>query len=773
MATIPAFLAGSDVRLRDRQKEILQYEGGRLGISAVPGSGKTFTLSLLAVKLIHKLAQENRLDRQEVLVVTFSNAAVYSFRTRINTAISAQAFGGLPGTGYSVRTLHSLALEIVRARPAFAMLAEDFVILDDNRTRDLRQRTTQQILEDEAYLLEGYLNPDYAGPTDRFYQDAGEWVGKLIETAKLKRLDPVSFRERWHREDGDFPLLDFGLKVYERYQVALGELNALDYTDLLYLAVNIVEQDPHMRERLEYQWPFVLEDEAQDSNPLQEELLSLITAKHHNWVRVGDPNQAINTTFTGADPKLLHNFLDDPQSVNLPLEQSGRSTREIIACANELIEWSRQQYTQNDDVQGLAQPWIEPTDQNDPQPNPVSEGPSVVLRDKLYQEQSANEDVAKSIKWWQIRPETKEQTFAVLAFSNERAQELARVLQAGGIEVDETLLRSTSQAARQVARLKRGLDFLINPDLNSVKRIWHEDWVKLKMSSPLDLTPEEDGLTDGETSRKRIQRAMERDWKQAGAYLENWMKTEGFAAQKLPPKERSTIRDFRDTLARWTELVLLPVDEILLQIGSDLFTSAEDMALTYRLSLYLHDVIRGQLDRILSLCSQELGDLVKGRSSGRGVLSAETEYRAVPGQVTVSTMHSAKGLEWDRVYLVGINDFVVPFDTEQVYVKGAGSYVRNARDYHREIALDLSAEAENQVSLLAAGRLGTYREGTASYRSRCAAIDERLRLLYVAMTRARRYLVLLFDEGASPQFPRQRAQALVALAKLDVVDVVA
>lgn len=770
MATIPAFLAGSDVKLRERQQEILQYEGGRLGISAVPGSGKTFTLSLLAVKLIHQLAADNRLDQQEVLIVTFSNAAVYSFRTRINTFIAEQSYGGLPGTGYSVRTLHSLALEIVRARPAFALLSEDFAILDDNRTRDLRERTTRQVLETEAYRLEEFLNPEYTGSTTRFYQDARDWVGRLIETAKLKRLDPVAFRERWDGQAGDFPLLEIGLKVYEKYQDALGELNALDYTDLLYLAVSIVEQDPHMRARLEHQWPFVLEDEAQDSNPLQEDLLTLITAENHNWVRVGDPNQAINTTFTGADPRLLHRFLDDPRTVSLPLEQSGRSTTEIMACANGLIDWSRRHYAQHPDIQGLAWPWIEPSGPDDPQPNPVTEGPSVVLRDLLYQEQGANQDVARSIRRWQSTPEARTQTVAVLTYRNDRAQELANALQAQDIEVDETLLRSTSQATRQVERLKRGLDFLINPDLNLVKRIWQEDWVKLKCG---DLHPVEEADTYGDdaTPLDRMQQAMDTDWQQAGAYIENWMQSASPTAQNLAPPEKAVIEDFRATLARWTESVLLPVDEIVLQIGADLFASPEDMALAYRLSLYLHELVRGRSDKVLALCSRELGDLISGRSSGRGVLSAETEYRAVPGQVTVSTMHSAKGLEWDRVYLAGLNDFVVPADTEQVYVKGSGSYVRNSRGHYRDMSLDLGAEVEMQVSRMAAGTLGGYQEGLASYRSRCATIDERLRLLYVAITRARRYLVLLYDEGSNPQFPRERAEALGALAQLEVVDV--
>ncbi len=775
MATAPSFLTGSALRLRTRQQEILQYTGGRLGISAVPGSGKTFVLSLLAVKLIHKLATTNCLDQQEVLIVTFSNAAVYSFRTRINEFITARTYGGLPGTGYSVRTLHALALEIVRTCPSSALLAEDFVILDDRRTRDLRQRTTHQVLADATYLLEEFCNPDYTDAARHFTRDAVDWMGRLIETAKQKRLAPDAFRERWAGQEGNFPLLECGLQVYERYQAALRELNALDYTDLLYLAVNIVEQDPHLQARLAQQWPYVLEDEAQDSNSLQEELLRLITAAHHNWVRVGDPNQAINTTFTGADPDLLHRFLADPDTVQLPLEQSGRSTTDIIVCANALIAWSRQQYATHPHIQGLALPRIEATGPDDPQPNPiVPPGPTVVLRDLLYEEAHANQDVARSLQRWQTRPEAQEQTVAVLAYTNKRAQALVKVLQEHSIDVDETLLRSTSQAVRQVMRIRRGLDFIRQPDLNAVKRIWKEDWVQLK-GAPLNREGRENVAPDPDeecvTPLTRMQQAMEADWRQAEPYFENWMQMESTATQDLAPAEKAVIDNFRATLARWTESVLLPVDEIVLQIGSDLFDAMEDVALTYRLSLYLYDFVQGHTENVLKLCSQELHELIQGRSTGRGVLSAEMEYRAQPGQVTVSTMHSAKGLEWDRVYLVGLNDSVVPFNVAQVYVRGS-AYIRNARKHHTDMALDLGAEVEEQVTLLAAGELDKYQEGWASYRARCATIDERLRLLYVAITRARRYLVLLYDAKGSSAQRYQRAQALEALIGLDSVTVV-
>lgn len=99
--------------LRATQRAVLdEYDGGRMGISAVPGSGKTFTLSMLAADII--LSGDLDLN-QEILIVTLSNSAVDNFSQRISSMIEKE--GLLPGMGYRVRTLHGLAHDIVRERP--------------------------------------------------------------------------------------------------------------------------------------------------------------------------------------------------------------------------------------------------------------------------------------------------------------------------------------------------------------------------------------------------------------------------------------------------------------------------------------------------------------------------------------------------------------------------------------------------------------------------------------------------------------------------------
>lgn len=110
------------ISLRPEQEKILEFTHGKMGISAVPGSGKTYTLSLLAADLIKR----GLLDiDQEVLVVTLVNSAVDNFYLRVNQFVSEE--GLIPFIGYRVRTLHGLAYDIVRERPSLVGLSEDNV----------------------------------------------------------------------------------------------------------------------------------------------------------------------------------------------------------------------------------------------------------------------------------------------------------------------------------------------------------------------------------------------------------------------------------------------------------------------------------------------------------------------------------------------------------------------------------------------------------------------------------------------------------------------
>src|SRR5690606_25140800 len=142
-------------------------------------------------------------------------------------------------------------------------------------------------------------------------------------------LTPDDIRAR--RDELQIPLFlaEMGCEIYADYQRALAYRGAVDFDDLIRLALQALRLDADYLERLRYHWPYILEDEAQDSSAAQEAILWLLAGEDGNWVRVGDPNQAIYETFTTASPKFLLAFLERPGVARRELPNSGRSTASI------------------------------------------------------------------------------------------------------------------------------------------------------------------------------------------------------------------------------------------------------------------------------------------------------------------------------------------------------------------------------------------------------------------------------------------------------------
>ncbi len=126
-----------------------------MGVAAVPGSGKTWTLSLLAAKLV---AEGNLGDDQEVLIVTLVNSAVDNFAGRVAGFVKAR--GLLPGIGYRVRTLHGLAHDIVRERPGLVGLSDEFSIVDERVSDEIMRDAALAWLRSHPDLDDAYLSTD-------------------------------------------------------------------------------------------------------------------------------------------------------------------------------------------------------------------------------------------------------------------------------------------------------------------------------------------------------------------------------------------------------------------------------------------------------------------------------------------------------------------------------------------------------------------------------------------------------------------------------------
>ena len=772
---------------RPAQAAVLDYRGGHMGVSAVPGSGKTFTLSLLAARLVERLAARGRLDDREVLVVTFTNSGVENFRNRIARFLH-QDRGLLPGVGYRVRTLHGLAHDIVRERPGLVGLSESFDIIDERTAADIKRDAVTAYLNKHPDAFAPYTRPQYLqnpqGAERYMLEDAVELANAVIRVAKQMQHEAQELLDRLARQGGTWPLLDFGLAVYADYQRSLALRGAVDFDDLIVLALRALDADPQYLQRLQERWPYVLEDEAQDSSQLQEAMLRRLTAAHGNWVRVGDPNQAINTTFTGADTQFLRRYLADYPDEARDLPNSGRSALPIIALANSLIDWSRTSHPVLDGDLALGPPHIEPTPPGDPQPNPEPGEPAIHIYDRALTSDEEIEVVTRSLQRW--LPQHRNRTVAVLAPENIHGFKLIDRLEKAGIDFDDTLLRTDAPTRAGARALATVLLYLTQPQSAVLlQELWTSVWWPLIGQFHLPVAAG-DSASDSESDsaddaaggsptpgRGRAHRVRKQQLpppiEEFGRELRRLREPESFLfpasgdwLDQLPwlagrDDMRALAEAFRGDLQRWTAATVLPVDELLLTLGGELFTEPADLALAHRLAVLLAKLARENPTWRLPELARELDNIAQNRRRLLGFSEDGLGFEAQPGVVTVGTMHSAKGLEWDRVYLMGVNNFGFP-------AGGPTDVYRSERFWVRD-NLNLLAEAEAQLRLLNDGSLDPYLSGAATEDARRALAGERLRLLYVGITRARRELILTYNTGRSPdQAPNRPAVAFAALS---------
>lgn len=730
---------------RPSQQEILRYTGGRFGIAAVPGAGKTHILSALAAQIIQSGAL---LDGQEVLVVTLVNSAVDNFENRIRQFFDTplQAL-----YKYRVRTLHGLAHDIVREKPGRVGLEERFAILDEREADLIRREAANAWLAAHPDLLEDYLEPTLeTSKRDWILRERlPELVDSLslafIRSAKDRLLTPEGLRAKLDAAPAPLPLAELGWQIYADYQRALAYRGAVDFDDLIRLALTLLESDNEYLERLRYRYPYILEDEAQDSSKTQERILSLLSGKDGNWVRVGDPNQAIFETFTTANPELLRAFIRQNPHQDMP--ESGRSQPSIIALANYLIEWVNQAHPDPQARDALSPPYIQPVPPGGVPANPPDDPAGIRLIDKKYTPEEELEAVAKSVKAYLDSladiPDERQPTIAVLVPRNQRGIEVIDALRRRGVDPLE-LVSSTSETRAAAGSLNHLLTYLANPQsarkLSKAYEVWRRDWRGDTEKMPLVRTVQELLRRVGEVENFIAPRP-DRDW---------------LASLGASESEDvvSELTAFRIVVRRWLEAATLPIDQLVLTIAPDVFIAASELALAHKLALVLRQAANNHSDWRLPELTAELAIIAKNERRFLGFSADDSGFNPDQhrGRVVVATIHRAKGLEWDRVYLMSVNDYNFPSNQPTDRYISERWFIRSG--------LNLEAEALAQLDALESNsEFEWYREGEATARARLDYARERLRLFYVGITRARKELIVTWNTGrqgnARPSLPFQ------------------
>ncbi len=716
---------------RPMQAEILKYKSGMMGVAAVPGSGKTATLSALAAQLI---TSGSIYDDQEILIVTLVNSAVDNFSTRIASFV--REAGLLENMGYRVRTLHGLAHDIVRERPDLAGLSEQFSILDENETSRMIEATTAAYLREHRELADLYVDPSIDLPNEpKTQKNWNETVTGMctnfISQAKDLQIEPSELREKMEKHHLSDPLLEMAVQVYFEYQRGLRYRGSVDFSDLVRLAHRVLSSDQEFLERLRYRWPYILEDEAQDSSLVQERILRLLAGPHGNWVRVGDTNQAIYETFTTASPTFLRDFLREPGVTAKDLANSGRSNKSIIRLANDLNKWTRESHPVEDLRSSLSLPNIIPAPPGDPQPNPPDNPQSIYIMKNPVSSDEEIKMVVDSIGKW--LPSHQDKTVAVLCPIGFHAEKVVEALQFAGIEIVE-MLKSTQSTRRVTRLLEKVLVSLSDPSaVNKLAAVFH-----LFVQDDPDLELYKADVTNLLSQLKKVR---ELEVLLYADHQNEWHQI--LQIENLPPVLEQKFGKFLADMVRWQNAAPLPVDQLLLTIGRDLFTSPQDLALTHKLALLLEFSARNHPEYQLPQFAVDLAEIASNERKFAGFSEDDTGFNpeAHKGKVLVSTFHKAKGLEWDRVYLMSVNNYDFPSAQEFDNYKGEKWFIARHLNLEAELLSKLNSIVNDDIP-------GMFMEpGYATRQARLEYSSERLRLLYVGITRARESLCITWNTG--------------------------
>jgi len=296
-------------QLNERQREAVTSTDGPLLILAGAGSGKT---RVIAYRIAY-LVVERGIWPRNILAVTFTNKASEEMRNRVNRLLEGMEIGSVPW----ISTFHSLCVRILR-RDIEALQAgytRSFTIYDQDDTVRLTRNTIRDLGFDDKQL------------TPRSVQAA-------ISAAKTRGEDAESFAAKAQYVDERRASI---AKVFALYEERLHKNNALDFDDLLIKTVRLLRDAPEVRERYNERFRYLLVDEYQDTNQLQFALIRLLTEKQQNICVVGDPDQSIYR-WRGADIGNILKFEEHfPAARVIRLEQNYRSTQNILDVAGGVI----------------------------------------------------------------------------------------------------------------------------------------------------------------------------------------------------------------------------------------------------------------------------------------------------------------------------------------------------------------------------------------------------------------------------------------------------
>jgi len=705
--------------LRTGQQSLASWDGGEMAVSAVPGAGKSHSLSVAAAIAI---ASKQLHSRRQLVVVTYTRSAAANIKNKIRDRLKALK---LPPGGFVVYTLHGLALNIANSRQELSGLNLDNVsiVVPNVGHRIIRSAVEKWIGEHPSEyqtLLEGV---QFDGEeTERLRRQSvlrtevlPSLTNTVVREAKSSGLLPAELMALSQNARDEYGILQIAAGLYQEYQQLMRSQDLIDYDDMILAALKVLEYSP-MRLLWQNQVYGVFEDEAQDSSPLQEKLISILAGNDElqsppNLVRVGDPNQAINSTFTPADPIYFNWFCQTCQQQNslATMNQAGRSSAIIIDAANFVVNWVNQTWAKNAPEETEVQlPFREQkivtVDRDDPQPDanpePIDSGVVITNPDDIYQTVKLIGDRAIA-----LFKENPEHNAAILVRENRQgrflAEELAYLKKEHDINIYEiSESERYSQIPGETLKLLQFIDRPHSPD--NLK-------AALEVLQQRSLIPTQD-LNALATSPEQF-----------------------LYPSPLTPPHKPQVEDARRYCCNLLRARMeLPHYQLIPFLGMTLKYTGSELATVQKLSERVNQQIIGQSSLKASINALEE---IVGAENFEGVDEDNEDRYTRSGQITIITMHKAKGLDWDYVFIPFLHQDILP---GQPWIPNAGKFLGN---------FTLSEVARAQIRAIVHHQylandsfpiiplpITAWQEAVKLKQA------EEYRLLYVAMTRAKRLL---------------------------------
>ncbi len=579
--------------LNDQQIRAVKIVDGPVLVISGPGSGKTKCLT-------HRIAylMENGVRPENILAVTFTNKAAEEMRSRVAHILGKKYdatknnyfMPGMPLLG----TFHSVCLRILRKEIERLGYGPNFIVLDsDEQTSLVKKIMIAQEIDVKKFNPRAILSK----------------ISKL----KTDLTNPE-----------DTPQSDFYMnlvaRVYKTYQSELRRLNAVDFDDLIVLTVRLFLKQPDVLEHYQDIWRYILVDEYQDTSHDQYMLLKLLSKKHSNLFCIGDDAQSIYQ-FRKADIRNILNFQKDyPKAQVVLLEQNYRSTKNILAAAQEIIS--------NNQGQIQKSLWTD-----------NSGGEKVMIKETLNEKREANFIVSKLSELAKEAYNLKDCAVLYRTHAQSRAIEEALISNAvpyqivGGVKF---------YARKEIRDILAYLKLIANPaDVLSFERI-------------INIPPRGIGQIGLdkilELNRSNVFEALDR----------------AIASEEFPKKKIESLMVFKALLikiqesvktTKLSEAIKLVIEKTdyenyLKNISTRIqYENTEDRMENLKELLTVAKRYDNEEDRLIGL-SKFLEDIA--------LLQDTDDLLKAENRVTLMTMHASKGLEYPVIFMVGLEEGLFP-----------------------------------------------------------------------------------------------------------------